>query len=309
MVALYRPTLASVVMPYIGPYNYKRTPRQPHSVHPFIITSSMYIHKSITIPLKVQGRGYRCREVRAAHETALTPSKRFEQSNWRWKAKPIPKGSQYPAKENCSRCGICDSYFVAHVKEACPFLDDRPDILEIESQVHGRHRNLDDEDELLFGVTEDVFYARAKPRVEGAQWTGIVTRIAMEMLHEGVVDAVVCVQAQENDRLSPKPIVARSVDDIITAKGVKPCLSPNLEVLATVEALNVRKLLFIGVGCHVHALRSIEKYLDVDELYVLGTNCVDNGPREGLDKFLKVASSEPETGTCVKSHPSVHILA
>lgn len=43
------------------------------------------------------------------------------------------------------------------------------------------------------------------------------------------------------------------------------------------------------------ALRSVEKHLGLDKLYVLGTNCVDNGTREGLEKFLKAASSEPET--------------
>ena len=28
---------------------------------------------------------------------------------------------------------------------------------------------------------------------------------------------------------------------------------------------------------------------------VLGTNCVDNGPRQGLQKFLRAASATPET--------------
>ena len=45
----------------------------------------------------------------------------------------------------------------------------------------------------------------------------------------------------------------------------------------------------------VQALRSIEKYLGLETLYVLGTNCVDNGPRQGLDTFLKAASETPET--------------
>lgn len=91
------------------------------------------------------------------------------------------------------------------------------------------------------------------------------------------------------------PVVATSVEDIIAAKGVKPSLSPNLNVLATVEALQVEKLLFIGVGCQVQALRSVQKYLPCKELYVVGTNCVDNGPRKGLDKFLKTASDSPDT--------------
>lgn len=46
-------------------------------------------------------------------------------------------------------------------------------------------------------------------------------------------------------------VVARSKADILAARGVKPTLSPNLSVLATVEALDVKRLLFIGVGCQV----------------------------------------------------------
>jgi coenzyme F420-reducing hydrogenase beta subunit len=54
-------------------------------------------------------------------------------------------------------------------------------------------------------------------------------------------------------RFKPKPVVARTPADILAARGVKPTLSPNLEVLATVEALagTVKRLLFIGVGCQV----------------------------------------------------------
>ena len=47
-------------------------------------------------------------------------------------------------------------------------------------------------------------------------------------------------------------LVARTKDDILKARGVKPTLSPNLNTLATVEALDVKRLLFIGVGCQVH---------------------------------------------------------
>ena len=90
-------------------------------------------------------------------------------------------------------------------------------------------------------------------------------------------------------------MVATCKEDILKAKGVKPCLSPNLNVLATVEALQVKKLLFIGVGCQVQALRAVEEHLPIEKLYVMGTNCVDNGHRKGLDKFLKTASATPET--------------
>ena len=138
-------------------------------------------------------------------------------------------------------------------------------------------------DELQLGVTLDSFYARARPSVEGAQWTGVVTSIAVAMLETKTVDAVVCVQSDPEDRLAPLPVVARTREDVLASRGVKPSLSPNLSVLATVEALGpeVKNLLFVGVGCQVQALRSVSEHLSLEKLFVLGTNCTDNGPREG----------------------------
>ena len=67
-------------------------------------------------------------------------------------------------------------------------------------------RDLDSMDDLHFGVHQDMMYALAAPPVPGAQWTGVVTRIAIEMLESGQVEAVVCVQSDENDRFNPKPV-------------------------------------------------------------------------------------------------------
>jgi len=49
-------------------------------------------------------------------------------------------------------------------------------------------------DDLHFGVQQEMLYAKNTPPIPGAQWTGIVTQIAIEMLTSGKVDAVVCVQ-------------------------------------------------------------------------------------------------------------------
>lgn len=63
---------------------------------------------------------------------------------------------------------------------------------------------------------------------------------------------------------------------------------------------SLRSPLTALLPCHVappqvQALRAIEPHLGLEKLYVLGTNCVDNGPREGLEKFLNAASSDPGT--------------
>nr|GMD00432.1 7-hydroxymethyl chlorophyll A reductase, chloroplastic [Ipomoea batatas] len=216
--------------------------------------------------------------------------------DWRQRSKPITPGGTYPAKDHCSHCGLCDTYYIAHVKNACAFLGDGMSRIEaLEPVVHGRGRKADSLEETYMGVHEELLYARKTKPLEGAQWTGIVTTIAIEMLKTGMVEAVVCVQSDPEDRFAPRPVLARTPEEVLAAKGVKPTLSPNLNTLALVEAAGVKRLLFCGVGCQVQALRSVEHYLGLEKLYVLGTNCVDNGTREGLDKFLKAASDEPDT--------------
>ncbi|KAK4835448.1 hypothetical protein QYF36_009834 [Acer negundo] len=50
-----------------------------------------------------------------------------------------------------------------------------------------------------------------------------------------MVDAVICVQSDLDDRFSTRPVLARTTDEVLVAKGVKPTLSPNLNTLALVE--------------------------------------------------------------------------
>ena len=209
------------------------------------------------------------------------------------KAKGLKPGALRPAKELCSECGLCDTYFIYYVKEACAFINQQFDNLE--QQIHGRTRNLDNENETYFGVHQDMMAARKKQPIEGAQWTGIVSTIACEMLNKGIVEGVVCVQNTKEDRFQPMPVIARTPEEVLAAKVNKPTLSPNLSVLEEIEKSGLKKLLVIGVGCQIQALRAVEKNLGLEKLYVLGTPCVDNVTRDGLQKFLETTSKSPET--------------
>ncbi|WP_066424166.1 Coenzyme F420 hydrogenase/dehydrogenase, beta subunit C-terminal domain [Anabaena sp. 4-3] len=209
------------------------------------------------------------------------------------KAKALKPGSRRPAKELCSECGLCDTYYIHYVKEACAFITQQIDTLE--AQTHSRSRNLDHPDELYFGVHQDMIAARKQQPIEGAQWTGIVSSIAIEMLNRGLVEGVVCVQNSKEDRFQPMPVIARTPEEILAARVNKPTLSPNLNVLEQVEKSGMKRLLVIGVGCQIQALRAVEKKLGLEKLYVLGTPCVDNVTRAGLQKFLETTSRSPET--------------
>lgn len=209
------------------------------------------------------------------------------------KARALKPGSRRPAKALCSECGLCDTYYIHYVKEACAFLNEQ--IAELEATAHGRSRDLDSQDDLYFGVHQDMMAARKKQPIPGAQWTGIVSTIACEMLTRGIVEGVVCVQNTEEDRFGPKPVIARTPEEVLAARVNKPTLSPNLSVLEEVERSGMKRLLVIGVGCQIQALRAVEKEMGLEKLYVLGTPCVDNVTREGLQKFLETTSRSPET--------------
>mgnify|MGYP002779328892 FL=1 len=209
------------------------------------------------------------------------------------KAKALKPGSRRPAKELCSECGLCDTYYIHYVKEACAFLNQQFD--QLETQTHDRSRNLDNPDELYFGVHQSMTAARKKEPILGAQWTGIVSTIAIEMLNRGMVEGVVCVQNTKEDRFQPMPIIARTPEEILAARVNKPTLSPNLSVLEQIEQSGMKRLLVIGVGCQIQALRAVEKQLGLEKLYVLGTPCVDNVTRAGLQKFLETTSKSPDT--------------
>ena len=215
---------------------------------------------------------------------------------WRERARPVRPGARFPAGDHCSSCGLCESYFVAHVGSSCAFLGEgMARIQGLERRVHGRGRREGDRDELRFGVGGGgSFYARVREPVDGAQWTGVVTTLAATMLEEGMVDAVVCTGSADGDPLRPVGVVARTVEEVLACRGVKPVVAPTLSVLAELERLvasaGVSRVLVVGVGCQVQALRAVEHHLGLERLYVAGTNCVDNGrSRETLDKFLRAA--------------------
>jgi coenzyme F420 hydrogenase subunit beta len=209
------------------------------------------------------------------------------------RARPLAPGSSYPARDLCSQCGLCDSRWIAYVRRACAFLEQRFEAME--ERAHGRSRDLDNEDELYFGVHQRMLTARLRQPIEGAQWTGIVSRIGVRALETGLVDAVLCVRQSEEDRFTPVPILARTPEEVLSARVNKPTLSPNLKVLEQLPGSGIRRLLAIGVGCQIQALRAVQDTLPLEQLYVLGLPCVDNVSREGLQTFLESTVSSPDT--------------
>ena len=76
-----------------------------------------------------------------------------------------------------------------------------------------------------------------------------------------LVDAVVCIASDTNNQTigeegkqwsQPTPILARTAQDVLRGRGVKPSLAPSLRVLDEIKQdESIKKLLFCGMGCAV----------------------------------------------------------
>ena len=56
-------------------------------------------------------------------------------------------------------------------------------------------------------------------------------------------------------------MLARTPEQVLAARVNKPTLSPNLEVLEQLPGSGIRRLMAIGVGCQIQALRAVQPTL------------------------------------------------
>ena len=105
----------------------------------------------------------------------------------------------------CTDCGVSRMAIARSCGTACQFI--KPDYPAMEGQVHGRARDPARPDELHFGPFRRMLRARLTPPREGAQWTGIATRLGERLLETGAVDAVLTMAPDPEDRWKPVPVL------------------------------------------------------------------------------------------------------
>ncbi|NTW51134.1 MAG: coenzyme F420 hydrogenase [Chlorobiaceae bacterium] len=195
----------------------------------------------------------------------------------------------------CSRCGLCmgNAWPEKESLQSCVFNTGWLGMHE--ERLFGRRRDPADPNELAFGITRSRFNARIKQPVEGAQWGGIITRIALRALETGLVDGVLTLHGTH---LNPKAFLATSPFEVLEGRGNKPVLAPTLVALHTAWSKGIRKLLVIGASCHVHALRDFQSrhlYLRDTEIHIVGIPCTDNLEPANMRYVFNHISRHPES--------------
>jgi coenzyme F420 hydrogenase subunit beta len=195
----------------------------------------------------------------------------------------------------CTDCGISRLEDPKACGKACQFI--APDYPAMETKVHGRSRDSARPDELHFGPFRRMVRTSMKTPVEGAQWTGITTRLAERLLETNAVDVVLTVAPDPDDRWKPVPVMVTAAEGMQHVRGMRMGYAPLLALIEPVKAKGYKRVAVIGIPCQVYALRAMEDELALDRLYVIGTPCSDNTTTARFHDFLALLSDDPDTIT------------
>jgi coenzyme F420 hydrogenase subunit beta len=210
-----------------------------------------------------------------------------------------------PHRDLCTDCGVSRMSDPKRCGVACQFI--RPDHAALERRVHGRSRDDARADETLFGVHLSMRRARLRTPAEGAQWTGVTSRLGALLLERGLVDAVIATAADPADRWRPRPVIVTEPAGMAECRGMKMGFSPLLSLLEPAAAAGQRRIAVIGIPCQVHALRALEASLGFESVTVIGTPCSDNTSTENFHAFLALLSDRPETITYCEFRADYHV--
>ncbi len=199
--------------------------------------------------------------------------------------------NEAPARNLCTDCGVSRMANPKRCGSACQFI--RPDYPALETRVHGRARDPERPDETHFGPFRRMLRARLKAPAEGAQWTGITSRIAARLLETGAVDAVLTMAPDPQDKWKPVPVLVTDPADLAHCRGMRMGYAPLLALLEPALERGYRRLAVVGIPCQVYALRALETELGFERLYVIGTPCSDNTTTERFHRFLELLSDTP----------------
>ena len=188
----------------------------------------------------------------------------------------------------CIECGICYA--------DCPRASLNED--ELDQKVFGRARK---PKEKLTGIYEKAYYAKATASdiQEHAQDGGVVTALLIQFLADGG-DGVVVAGLEENMVWVPKPIVAKTREEVVKAAGSK--YTPSPAMVGVKEAVKVEKLEMIavvGTTCQMRGLSLAmlgpmrnKKIADAVALKI-GLFCMESFNYDDLMKYLKDNEVDP----------------
>ncbi len=124
-----------------------------------------------------------------------------------------------------------------------------------------------------------------------AQNGGVVSTLLIHALDSGVIDGVLL--TDKDDNWNPKPVIARTPEEILSCVGSKYTISPTLITYReAIREFKLKKLAFVGVPCQINAVRKLQLSSPLSEEYgkfklIIGLYCYSNYTYDLLKTFVQ----------------------
>ena len=174
----------------------------------------------------------------------------------------------------CRDCGQC--------LQVCPAY--QVDMSELEKTVFGHMRAAED----TFGIhlSTSIGQAHNVKIKEVCQDGGAVTALLVNGFNINRLDGAVVSSVQPSAPWLPRPLLARSVNEVVEAAGSRYCYSAGLTVLSKSLEQGLSQLAFVGLPCQVLALRKMQKAgfkrIVGNIKLIIGLFCSESFTYEGL---------------------------
>ncbi len=124
-----------------------------------------------------------------------------------------------------------------------------------------------------------------------AQNGGVVSSLLIHALDSGLIDGVLL--TDKDDNWFPKPIIARTPDEILSCVGSKYTISPTLITYReAIREFKLEKLAFVGLPCQINAVRKLQLSSPLSEVYgkfklIIGLYCRSTYTYDLLKTFVQ----------------------
>jgi len=126
-----------------------------------------------------------------------------------------------------------------------------------------------------------------------AQDGGIVTQLFKFALEEGIIDGAI-VAGPGDEPWKPRPFVATTVEELMSAGGTKYNISPQVSLIKeATRSYGLDKIGIVGTPCQMQAVRKGQLYpvgwRDVDDKIKLaiGIFCMENFPYQSIKQLVE----------------------
>ncbi|HQA81002.1 MAG TPA: coenzyme F420 hydrogenase/dehydrogenase beta subunit N-terminal domain-containing protein, partial [Methanoregulaceae archaeon] len=132
-----------------------------------------------------------------------------------------------------------------------------------------------------------------KEILKRSQDGGIVTQLFAYALEEGIIDGAI-VAGPGDEPYRPRPFIATTVDELMSARGTRYNISPNVSwIKEATRSYGLDKVGIVGTPCQMQAVRKGQLYpfgwRDVDDKIALaiGIFCMENFPYQSIKQLVE----------------------